>query len=82
MSNIIAIKYNGINVYSYVNIINILRFLTEDEFEEFAKILNKYDNKGIYLNNYQDIFDFSNVKEYIKDTNDIKIITKYFNIKL
>lgn len=82
MSNIIAIKYNGINVYSYVNIINILRFLTEDEFEEFAKILNKYDNKGIYLNNYQDIFDFSNVKEYIKDTNDIKIITKYFNINL
>lgn len=82
MSNIIAIKYNGILIYSYVNIVNILRFLTEDEFEEFAKILTKYDNKGIYLNKYKDIYDFKDIKEYIEDIDDIKIINKYFDIIL
>ena len=82
MSNIIAIKFNGIITYSYVNIINILRFLTEEEFEEFAKIINKYDNKGIYLNKYQDIYDFRDIKEYIEDNNDIKILNKYFQLIL
>jgi len=82
MSNIIAIKSNGIITYSYVNIVNILRFLTEEEFEEFAKIINKYDNKGIYLNKYQDIYDFRDIKEYIEDINDIKILNKYFQLIL
>lgn len=82
MSNIIAIKYNGILTYSYVNIVNILRFLSEDEFEEFAKILTKYDNKGIYLNKCRDIYDFSDVKEYIEDIDDIITINKYFKIIL
>lgn len=82
MSNIIAIKYNGILIYSYVNIDNILRFLTEDEFEEFAKILTKYYNKGIYLNKYQDVYDFKDIKKYIEDIDDIIIINNYFNIIL
>ena len=82
MSNIIAVKSNGLIIYSYVNIVNILQFLTEEEFVEFSEILNKYDNKGIYINNYKDIYDFSNMKEYIEDIDDIKIINKYFQIIL
>lgn len=82
MSNIIAINHNGIITYSYVNIINILHFLTEEEFIEFSKLLNKYDNKGIYVNNYQDIYDFSDIKEYIEDIDDIIILNKYFKINL
>ena len=80
MSNIIAIKYNGMLLYSYVNIVNILQFLTEEEFEEFVKILNKYDNKGIYINNYKDVYNFSDITEYINDIDDINIINKYFQI--
>ena len=82
MSNIIAIKSNGIITYSYVNIVNLLRFLTEEEFEEFAKIINKYDNKGIYLNKQIDVYDVSYIKNFIEDIDDIKTLNKYFQLDL
>lgn len=80
MSNIIAVKSKGITTYSYVNIYNIFRFLTEEEFEEFNKLLNKYNNKGIYINKYQESYNFSNIKKYIEDIEDIKTLNKYFKI--
>lgn len=82
MSNIIAIKYNGILTYSYLNISNIFKFLTEEEFEEINSIITKYDNKGIYLNTCKDSYDFSIITECIEDIDDINIINKYFQIIL